>query len=180
MSQIQLTDFALDEPSLTLWHCGRVCVNELAMDGVLEKEGAKIQPIRRAGLHSGSPMVLCKRKHGITTEVRDTNIRFSMIITTPANRCQKVGAVGKQLSKKSRTQLQRVPFVRHKSQSPAINRLFYRRQFRSEVGQTVDVSEESQRTRTSSHFSPFPAETARSLLLPLFTHSAVQISDRGR
>jgi hypothetical protein len=38
-----------------------------------------------ASFTQGKRTVLCKRKHGIATEVRDTNLRFSMIITTPAN-----------------------------------------------------------------------------------------------
>lgn len=63
----------------------------MVADGVLEKEVAKIRPIRRDRLHSGLGI---KQKHGIAVEVRNTNLRFSMIMTTPTNRCQKVGVTG--------------------------------------------------------------------------------------
>ena len=46
--------------------------------------------LRSGQSRSGQGMVdiLVQGEHGIATEVRDTNLRFSMIITTPANRCQ--------------------------------------------------------------------------------------------
>ena len=97
MPEIQLTGLSLDEPSLTLWHYGRVRVDESAIvvaDGVPEMEiatgawVAAIRPIRR-GFHSGVGIILCKGKHGIATEVRNTNLRFSVIITTPTSHCQR-------------------------------------------------------------------------------------------
>lgn len=44
MSWVQRRHFNLNELSLTLWHCGRVCVYELVIvvvDGVLEFEIAE-------------------------------------------------------------------------------------------------------------------------------------------
>ena len=61
-------------------------------DGVLEKEvamqrGQDPNQSDARGLHSGYRVVLCKRIHGIVAEVRDTNLRFFTITTTPTNRC---------------------------------------------------------------------------------------------
>ena len=99
MSQIQLIDFALEEPLLTLWHCGQVCVNEsviVVVDGVLKKEVAKIRPAtnqtRRTSLRLRGGLV--QTKTWDCNRGRSTNLRFSMIMTTPANRYQKVGVTG--------------------------------------------------------------------------------------
>jgi len=115
----------------------------VVLDGVPEKEVAmgwvKIRPIKR-GLHSGEGMVSCKRKHGIATEVRDTNLRFSMTTTTPTNRCQKSEWRARKSdpnpsqatldgANKSRTHVATCAF--HSSQIALliINRLFCRKQY---------------------------------------------------
>ena len=90
MLRIQLTDFAFDEPQLTLWHCGRVCVNDLVIvvaDGVLEKEVAKTRPAtnqaRWASLRLRGGLV--QTETWDCNRGKNTNLRFSMIITTPTN-----------------------------------------------------------------------------------------------
>ena len=127
-------------------------------------------------------MVSCKGKHGIATEVRDTNLRFSMIITTPANRYQ-VGVTARKMIKfepgnsrlcgEVKTHVVHAPFIRHKSHHP-LSIVYSTGGDFSQGSDKSWNSRGSQRTGTSSHLSPFPAETARSLLLPLFTHSAIQ------
>jgi len=89
-SRIQLTDSAFDEPSLTLWHCGRAALFKsviVVADGVPKMETG-LARLRSGQSCSDEGVVSCKGKHGIATEVRDTDLRFSMTITTPANGCQ--------------------------------------------------------------------------------------------